>query len=1306
MSELRTLKQKRARAKGNITRMRDRVQSEEGISKYEAEARQLKLEELWKQFEDLQLEIEMKMQPSEDRTQEQIDLINYAEREIVETVYYETAAKIREIVEMAQNRNEQERQVPVVVAAEPRAEEHNVKLPILKIPEFRGDYDQWLTFKGLFKSMFHENRKLTSVQKFQYLKSSLQGEALQIIGGFEISSENYEPAWELLTSTYDNKRLLINTHMNRLLTFPTVEKGKYATIKQIIIHVRTHIKALNVLELPVEHWDELLIHLIKDKLDYVTQKNWEEETRRRAEENRPTLEDFLRFLSEYARTMELIDNGRSKSETAKQLTSNARMIKMEKRVNVATTSRETCDNCSGPRRLFKCEEFLKLSIPMRADKARQLRLCLNCFGKKHFSKECYSGACKKCGAKHNTLLHREESSAKADEDKKTSQGTSDASALTVTVYTEQNSDQRIQDKTNTENKLNIHIAKSEQSHVILSTAQVLIEDINGERHLCRALLDPGAQTNVITRSLFNKMRLKTIKTSQMISGINGERVKYTELARVKIKSVHTKFETEIECVIMPTIIEQLLQVKLDKKLIPIAKDMQLTDPEFHEPNNIDLLIGAGLFWRIFCRETMPQQTGVPSLQKTLFGWIIGGELQVGKVTRTEKVCGILADVTLKEQLERFWKVEEISEICQPTEEEVECEENFKKTVERTSSGRFIVSLPRKQNVCLGESKEQAERRLLAVEKKFKNDSNCKEEYIKFMADYESKEHMSRILASTEEPEEICWLPHQAVFKTDGLTIKIRVVFDASSKTSNGQSLNDKLQAGPHLQNEMFDILLRFRTHQFVFSADIEAMYRQILVTERDRHLQRILWRSESTQPMQAYSLNTVTYGTTAAPFLAIRCLRELAQQEDDLLEAANVVRHDFYMDDVLSGAATEEKAIQLRKEVTEVLKKGQFRLRKWRANHKKILEDIKEEDENDKFLKLDKEGALKILGLLWDATTDTIQYSVSIPGPATVTRRSIVSQVAQIFDPLGLLGPILIKGKCIMQQTWQIPIGWDEPLPKIIQEQWQEFYDALQELNEFKVMRNLNPGNQSQVFDIMGFGDASEKAYGACLYAVSKNKEGNTQSFLICSRSKIAPLKTISLPRLELNAALILAKLTATAIRAFGNRIKEIHLWSDSSIVLHQINTSPNLLKTYAANRVTKIQQAVKKATWHHVPSSDNPADVLSRGSSIEEWKHSKLWWHGPWWIDNPKEWPQLPQQEEETKRLELKKALAAVSIQSHEDILGRFSSYDKLLRVSAYCLRFKNNCKQPRAKIIGPLTVQELNQAEIVIIRLAQAKA
>ncbi|XP_018311119.1 uncharacterized protein [Mycetomoellerius zeteki] len=268
------------------------------------------------------------------------------------------------------------------------------------------------------------------------------------------------------------------------------------------------------------------------------------------------------------------------------------------------------------------------------------------------------------------------------------------------------------------------------------------------------------------------------------------------------------------------------------------------------------------------------------------------------------------------------------------------------------------------------SKEQAKRRLLALERRFKIDKGCKEEYVKFMNDYENEEHMS-LISEKESPTEVCWLPHQAVYRTDSLTTKIKVVFDASSKTSNGNTLNDKLRIGPNLQNDLFDILIRFRAHQFVFSADIEAMYRQIQVKEEDRHLQRILWREEPEQNLKAYVLNTVTYGTASAPFLAIKCLRELAQQEVTSPEAANVVRNDFYMDDVLSGASTKEEATKLREEVTELLKKGQFHLRKWRTNSTRILSDIGGEEDNDRFLKLEKKGALKVLGILWEATTDT-----------------------------------------------------------------------------------------------------------------------------------------------------------------------------------------------------------------------------------------------------------------------------------------------------------------------------------------------
>ncbi|KYN50063.1 hypothetical protein ALC62_00091 [Cyphomyrmex costatus] len=234
--------------------------------------------------------------------------------------------------------------------------------------------------------------------------------------------------------------------------------------------------------------------------------------------------------------MELIDKNRSHQDTSKQSTAHAKTNKVDKKVNVATAAKEECEVCTGQHRLFKCAEFIKLSVPARTNKIKQLKLCIN-----------------------------------------------------STIRAEQKDNLEIQEE------LNVNMARKNQSQIILSTAQVLIEDANGERHLCRALLDPGSQTNVITKTLVNKMKYKTLKTSKVISGINNERVNYTEMVRIRMRLLHIKFEAEMECIVMPYTTEQLLQVRIDIQSIPITEKMKLADPEFHEPSNIDLLIGAGLF---------------------------------------------------------------------------------------------------------------------------------------------------------------------------------------------------------------------------------------------------------------------------------------------------------------------------------------------------------------------------------------------------------------------------------------------------------------------------------------------------------------------------------------------------------------------------------------------------------------------------------------------------------------------------------------------------------------------------------------
>ncbi|XP_071650767.1 uncharacterized protein [Temnothorax longispinosus] len=314
------------------------------------------------------------------------------------------------------------------------------------------------------------------------------------------------------------------------------------------------------------------------------------------------------------------------------------------------------------------------------------------------------------------------------------------------------------------------------------------------------------------------------------------------------------------------------------------------------------------------------------------------------------------------------------------------------------------------------------------------------------------------------------------------------------------------------------------------------MYRQILVAKPDRVFQRILWRRSPSELIMLCELNTVTYGQAGAVFLTISCLRKLAAEAKDLPLAAKALEEETYMDD---AATSKQELTHWKNEVCKI----------------------------DKLLVLDKERAQKTLGLLWNTAEDCLQYKVEIEETKVTTKRTLFSKISQVFDPLGLITPLLINGKCIMQRLWLFEIGWNQTLPPEFLSTWEKYYTSLPRVNELRIPRNVIPANSSEKFDIFKFGDASEKAYGACLYAVSIDKSGKVQSHLICAKSKVAPLKTISLPRLELEAALLLSNPYHTAEKAYGDRIRRVRLWSDNTIALGWINTPPNVLKTFVAYR-------------------------------------------------------------------------------------------------------------------------------------------
>lgn len=337
---------------------------------------------------------------------------------------------------------------------------------------------------------------------------------------------------------------------------------------------------------------------------------------------------------------------------------------------------------------------------------------------------------------------------------------------------------------------------------------------------------------------------------------------------------------------------------------------------------------------------------------------------------------------------------------------------------------------------------------------------------------------------------------------------------------------------------------------------------------------------------------------------------------------------------------------------------------------------------------------MKTLGIFWNAREDKINYTVDPHITERVTKRTILSSIAKIFDPLGLLGPVAITAKIIMQQLWQLQLDWDESLPIKIHTEWNTFINDLIHLNDFSFKRNVTQRASHNV-ELHGFCDPSDRAYGACIYVRSINETGQIKTDLLCAKSRVALLKTATLARLELCAATLLATLCRNVQEAMTEEIKPATFWTDSTIVLNWLNKEPSTLKTFVANRVADIQLKTDVNTWRHVRSQDNPADLLSRGQSPTQFIQNCNWSHGPAWLSsNESAWPvskfNFIEEVPEIKHI----SCFATTVNSNE-ILDRYSSLSRLRKIVAYSLRFRFS-----NRLKGPLAVEELQSANGRIIQ------
>ncbi|XP_072930335.1 uncharacterized protein [Epargyreus clarus] len=1138
------------------------------------------------------------------------------------------------------------------------------------LPSFSGASNEWLAFRAAYRDT---NGHFTKTENLIRLRRCLRGVAREAAISLFIAETEPDEVMRLLELRFGRPDALVIAEMEKIKTIPRLTDNP-RDICVFASRINNIVAVVQALKKTYYLYNPEAIRAVVDKLTPAIKYRWYDyaSTRPEDEPDLIKISDFLSREAELCSRYAPAENVRDRSPSIQKNPHRSYTTTLSEPI-VRSISRKPvnapdCPICQKDHKIRDCKTFNDLKVSDRWERAKEFNICFRCLNKRNFRHRCSYKACgvEDCKGSHHPLLH----STKPEE--YTKESGSDLAVVTST-----------RPKT--------------LETTFLKIVPVTIKGPKGSLETF-ALLDEGSTVTLIEESIAQDIGAIGPTEPFDIEGVAGARVSANTSRRVSllITGKHAHKEHELTARTIDTL--QLSPQAIDGDYLDKFKYLkEISDDLICNRGTPTLLIGQDNWHLIVSRSVKCGTRGQPVASFTELGWVLHGP-SGDKTHRVHFVSKITVhneeeEERIEDLMKNFFDLDAIG--IEPKHPKNDPNERaisiLEKRSRRLPNGQFETGLLwRNDDVVLPNNKNSAIRRLEGIERKLDKDANLKRQYNEQMAHLLDSGY-AELATSSPRPGRIWYLPHFPVINPS--KPKPRIVLDAAAR-SHGICLNDTLLSGPDLLMSLPGVLMRFRQRQVAVTADIKDMFLRITMREEDRDALRFLWREDRREgPPTEYRMRSVIFGAASSPCTAIYIKnRNAKEHQQQFPEAVDAIINNHYMDDYLQSFDSVEQAIRVASDVDYVHQRAKFFLQKWASNRPAVLAKLTSElNRRSEEVKLqDNPTTEKTLGLVWKPIEDHLTFNLNLKkvsieicnGTKRPTKREALRTIMSLFDPLGLVTPVTVPAKRLLQDTWRLGVNWDEELPDDLHAAWLEWLRHMKQLSHLAIERCYPHFTDAAHVEMHIFVDASESACVAAVYWRSIYVDNTVHMSLVMAKGKVAPLKVTSVPRLELQAAVLGCRLARTVETEHDVKPGRRIFWTDSRTVLSWLRAGPRTYKPFVAHRVAEIEDDTKVSEWRWVPTALNVADDATRGTP-SEFEHNHRWFRGPHFLYNSEEsWPQEPESVVTPITGEERVATTTHGTQRLVDALplvSKFSSWLRLVRTTGRVLQFIELCRPQR---------------------------